>query len=157
MKGFEVWFRPILRPNLDSLDGVLGHVVEPVLFFGAGASAPFGIPTMQRMVVEFEDELKKDGDTHQQELYARIKTFLSVNLGRPVDLEAVFTIVDSIIDWSPDRLGISALYHTTRLTGDLTRAGNLPTRDPLAMEAPSSEETSLARNLRSSLDRKSVV
>jgi len=89
-------------------------VANAVLFFGAGSSAPFGIPTMQQMVDEFEESLRVGRDQRQEELYREIRSFLSVTLARPIDLEAVFTIVDSIINWSPDRMGIAALYHALK-------------------------------------------
>src|SRR5438094_7743814 len=34
-------------------------MVNPVFFIGAGASAPFKIPTMQQMVRDFEKELQE--------------------------------------------------------------------------------------------------
>jgi len=43
-----------------------------LLFFGAGASRPFGIPTMQEMVTKFEEELK-DKDPTCVKLYSDIK------------------------------------------------------------------------------------
>src|SRR2546426_3532553 len=86
-----------------------------VFLFGAGASAPFGIPTMQQMVIEFEKELnEKTPPSEEARLYGGICNFLNRTLGRPTDLEAVFTVVDSIINWSPDRMGIAALYHAVR-------------------------------------------
>ncbi len=86
-----------------------------VWLLGAGASAPFGIPTMQQMVVDFETELNRRGSTEEVFLYHEISGFLKNTLGRPVDLEVVFTIVDSFVHWSPDRLGLASLYHSLRL------------------------------------------
>jgi hypothetical protein len=36
-------------------------LVEPLFFFGAGASRPFDIPTMKEMVSEFQRELGNTG------------------------------------------------------------------------------------------------
>src|SRR2546426_1430714 len=70
---------------------------------------------MQQMVVDFEKELNdRNPASGEAGLYGEIYTFLNRTLGRPTDLEAVFTVVDSIINWSPDRMGIAALYHAVR-------------------------------------------
>jgi hypothetical protein len=102
-----------------------------VFFFGAGASAAFGIPTMQEMVQQFEKTLQRDEKTKERELYQTIRGFLETTLGRPVDLEAVFTIVDSIINWSVDRIGIASLYHAMRASA----------RDAIPVLRPPTEET----------------
>ena len=39
-----------------------------VFFFGAGASAPFGIPTMKQFVVDFEKKLEKEGTKRKDAL-----------------------------------------------------------------------------------------
>lgn len=93
---------------------MFGAVANVLLFFGAGASAPFGIPTMQGMVKDFEQELQKSGSSEKLTLYRDVRSFLTNTLSRTVDLEAVFTIIDSIVNWSPDRMGVAALYHATR-------------------------------------------
>ena len=57
-------------------------------FFGAGASKPFGIPTMAEMIKDFKEELRM---TKQQEneVYDEIVNLLKQDLDN-VDLEAVF-------------------------------------------------------------------
>jgi len=87
-------------------------MADIVWFIGAGASAPFGIPTMQGMVTEFRKELEEVGVQDENGLFDDIFTFLSANLGRPVDLESVFTVVDSLIHWSPERIGIASLFQS---------------------------------------------
>ena len=69
---------------------------------------------MQQMVKDFELELEQSGSAEEVQLYREVRGFLDKNLGRQVDLEAVFSIVDSIIHWSPDRLGIASLYQARR-------------------------------------------
>ncbi|MGD0588335.1 MAG: SIR2 family protein [Thermoplasmata archaeon] len=117
-------------------------------FFGAGASSPFGIPTMQSMVPKFEEALKSNGSEDERSLYKDICEFLAVTLERPTDLEAVFTVVDSIIDWSPDRMGVSAMYHATRAAtlskGQSPSAGS----PPLRIEKPDANTVSTASSLR---------
>src|SRR2546429_7778796 len=90
-------------------------MTNAVFFFGAGASAPFGIPTMQSMVREFEKTLQTDSKSEERHLYDEVCAFLNATLGRPTDLEAVFSVVESIMNWSPDRMGVAALYHATKL------------------------------------------
>jgi len=83
-------------------------------FIGAGASAPFGIPTMQQMVEDFKTQLEKDGTGEERVLFSDSANFATKYLNRPLDLEAVFTIVDSIAHWSPEKMGIAALFHAVR-------------------------------------------
>lgn len=115
--------------------------------FGAGASAPFGIPTMQGMVKDFETVLHETGSKGEAELYSKISRFLKVWLGRLVDLEAVFSVVDSIVNWSPDRFGIAALYQSFYfLQGKIGKE-----LDPTAIkefEPPTNEEIQTAYALR---------
>jgi hypothetical protein len=81
-----------------------------VFFFGAGASAPFEIPTMKQMVADFEQELSKKGTKDEIEIYNDIKKVLETILGASVDLEAVFTVIDGIINYDIERLGLLSIY-----------------------------------------------
>lgn len=83
-----------------------------VFFFGAGASAPFGIPTMKQFVVDFEKFLKKDGSKKEREFYNKFKTTLQKELPpqRTIDLEDIFTLIDGYINLSRERLGVLSLY-----------------------------------------------
>lgn len=118
-----------------------------VSFFGAGASAPFGIPTMQAMVPMFEGQLQTRGTKEELALYTDICSFLKSTLGRPTDLEAVFTIVDSIIDWSPERMGVAALYHATKAT-EAAVLSPLEHALILKVDKPSPDVSSTAKTLR---------
>jgi len=72
--------------------------VEPLFFFGAGASRPFDIPTMKEMVSEFQRELANNsgkGIRDEVLLYSRVAASLRQTFGR-VDLESIFTVVDGI-------------------------------------------------------------
>lgn len=81
-----------------------------VFFFGAGASAPFGIPTMKQFVVDFEKELSENGSDQESIMYDRIKGILEERLHDSVDLEGIFTVIDGIINYCPERLGLLSIY-----------------------------------------------
>jgi hypothetical protein len=73
-------------------------LVEPLFFFGAGASKPFDIPTMKEMVLEFQKELADtpgSGVRSEVRMYSQVAGSLKQTFGR-VDLESVFTVVDAI-------------------------------------------------------------
>lgn len=85
-----------------------------VFFFGAGASAPFGIPTMKQFVTDFEESLIENGTEGERGTYTDIKKTLEKQLHRQVDLEGIFTVIDGIIDYAPERLGLLSLYATAK-------------------------------------------
>ena len=64
-------------------------------FLGAGASKPFGIPTMQEMVDKFEERLERD-DAKCFALYSRIKSTLVSAYGNSIDIESVFSVLHGI-------------------------------------------------------------
>ncbi len=117
-------------------------------FIGAGASAAFGIPTMQKMVTDFEQELKERASQAEIDLYEDVRSFLIANLGRPVDLEAVFSVIDSIISWSPDRVGPSALYHAVRSLVPKLRGGGEVSDAIPRLSTPTPDQVETARTLR---------
>ena len=82
-----------------------------VFFFGAGASAPFGIPTMKQFVNDFEELLFENAEKKEREMYSDIKKTLENKTHRHVDLEGIFTVIDGIINYdNPEKLGMLALY-----------------------------------------------
>jgi len=89
---------------------------DVLFFFGAGASAPFGIPTMKQFVIDFEDLLSRKATDDERTTYSKIKTSLEKELGKPVDLEAIFSVIDGVINYSPERVGLLALYSCFALT-----------------------------------------
>jgi len=93
-KGFQMSF------NADDI----------VFFFGAGASAPFGIPTMKQFVIDFENYLDEKGKSDERKAYRNIKNILETKLNREIDLEDVFTVIDGIINLTPERLGVLPIY-----------------------------------------------
>ena len=90
------------------------HSEQVVFFFGAGASAPFGIPTMKQFVVDFEKYLHGNANDSEIKLYRDIKETLEQRSSDQVDLEAVFTVIDGIINYSQERLGLLSLYLATK-------------------------------------------
>jgi len=66
-----------------------------LIFFGAGASKPFGIPTMQEMVNEFETKLEEHTDEFR--LYHKIKDELAKkNIGSQIDIESILSVIKGI-------------------------------------------------------------
>lgn len=86
---------------------------DVVFFFGAGASAPFGIPTMKQFVTDFESFLERNASEDEKAKYADMKKTLEDVLHRPVDLEAVFTVIDGILNYNSERLSLLSLYSAT--------------------------------------------
>lgn len=85
-----------------------------VFFLGAGASAPFGIPTMKQMVTNFNKYLIEHGTQDEVLLYRDIKEKLERTRGDNVDLESVFTVIDGIIHYSDEKLDLLATYLISR-------------------------------------------
>ena len=63
-----------------------------MLFLGAGASKPLGVPTMKGFTEAVLKDLEKRG-AHYEHLVASIKNYIS-NLGIEPDIEAVLTILE---------------------------------------------------------------
>lgn len=83
---------------------------DVLFFFGAGASAPFGIPTMKQFVSDFETSLEVNATEEEKSLYGKIKATLEKQLGRSIDLEDIFTVIDGLMNFSIERLGTLPAY-----------------------------------------------
>ncbi len=59
---------------------------EILFFFGAGASAPFGIPTMKQFVVDFEEYLNENAEKSERTVYADIKKTLDACMHLEVEV-----------------------------------------------------------------------
>ena len=83
---------------------------SPLIFLGAGASAPFNVPTMKNMVNLFEKELGEKGQDNQIDLWNNVKLRLQAAFGVDnVDIEHMLTFFSSpIID--PSRLSPNVIY-----------------------------------------------
>jgi hypothetical protein len=67
------------------------------------------------MVVDFEEELTQSGTKEENEFFSIIKTTLTQKLGRAVDLEAVFSVVDGIIHYNIERLGLLSVFVSSKV------------------------------------------
>ena len=85
-----------------------------LLFFGAGASRPFGIPTMQEMVSDFENTLKDDRALY--DFYFKIKNVLIKEYGdSKIDIESILSVVAGISkETKPVDLGHFAFYYASQ-------------------------------------------
>ena len=86
------------------------------IFLGAGASRPFGIPTMQEMVDEFESFMEAK-DMKLFGLYADIKQIQSEGYkSRNVDIESVYSVVYGLAKGTPlDEMGHLSFYHMAKM------------------------------------------
>jgi hypothetical protein len=91
---------------------------DVAFFFGAGASASFGIPTMKQFVTLFEKELQHSFRSEKRRLYDEIKSSLESKLQNAPDLEAIFTVIDGIAHYELERIGPFSLYWTEKFRGD---------------------------------------
>lgn len=84
-----------------------------LVFFGAGASNPFQIPTMQEMVAEFEGELSKN--TKLYDFYSKIKRILTEEYDKhEIDIESILSVINGIAsDVNLKDLGHFVFYYTT--------------------------------------------
>ena len=84
-----------------------------LVFFGAGASKPFGIPTMQEMVNEFEAKL--NSGSALQELYSNIKSSLEQSYKSSIDIEGMLSVVEGIVKArKPTSMGYYVSYYMLR-------------------------------------------
>ena len=86
--------------------------MSSVVFFGAGASKPFGIPTMQDMVSEFEKNLQNN-NKECFEFYTNIKKILVKGYDeKQIDIESILSVLDGITsDIKSKELGHYAFYY----------------------------------------------
>jgi NAD-dependent SIR2 family protein deacetylase len=73
-------------------------MVKQLIFFGAGASKEFGIPTMREMVEKFLNEIKGENNNNNKEnnLFIDIYETLKKDMNSNVDLEAIFTVLEGL-------------------------------------------------------------
>jgi len=91
----------------------------PLIFLGAGASSPFGIPTMKEMVSKFEDHLKKE-NIQGAYLYSDVKNMLSKEFPESnVDIESIFSVIDGIArQITPKQMGTYPYYYIRRFSSE---------------------------------------
>jgi hypothetical protein len=71
-----------------------------LLFLGSGASVPFGLPTMKKLVDMFQDYLSSQSFSYEEyplmkSIFSNIKEVISDTYGY-ADLESVFTVIESL-------------------------------------------------------------
>ena len=69
--------------------------MKAMVFFGAGASNYFGIPTMKEFIEDFEKYLEDNGADDEKSLYKQIKSSLEEVYG-DLDLEAMLTVLEDL-------------------------------------------------------------
>lgn len=85
--------------------------MQVLLFFGAGASRPFGIPTMQEMVEQFEKELTDKGKPEKR-LYSKIKQIQEKDFVTKADIESIFSVIQGIAsNVKPKQMGHLPYYY----------------------------------------------
>lgn len=103
-----------------------------LIFFGSGASVPFGLPTMKQFVLEFENQLKQklqsDSSSYTKDmllLYEDIKNRL-VQIYDYADLESVFSVIEALsrnVRYSD--LGFPCSYSLSKLSTKSEGTSNL--------------------------------
>jgi len=90
--------------------------MSDLFFFGAGASSPFRIPTMQEMVTEFEKTLQ-DGEPDLFNYYSKIKKALIDAFGSSnIDIEAMLSVLEGISkNVEPKDFGHFAFYYISQI------------------------------------------
>jgi len=90
-----------------------------LLFLGAGASQPFGIPTMTQMVTKFEERLKKE-NIKGQYLYSAIKESLKEGFDiSQIDIESIFSVIIGIAkEIQPQKMGYYPYYYLNKFSSE---------------------------------------
>lgn len=115
-------------------------------FFGAGASAEFGIPTMKRMATEFRNVVNDSGNaTREQEIYNEIIESLGGDMGENMDIEAIFSVIDGLQEYELENIGELSLYLSRRFLHD-----TLVNREVYPREELRSLESKFQRFIRNS-------
>lgn len=81
-----------------------------LFFFGAGASAEFGNPTMTKMAQDVRLELTNKGSKPEKDIYSEIIEILARDINCDVDIEAIFSVIEGLKEYSPTTIGELALY-----------------------------------------------
>lgn len=69
---------------------------------------------MKQFVTDFEKHLFENAEKSETKIYNDIKMILEKKLERKVDLEAIFTVIDGVINYDdPEKLGVFSLYFAT--------------------------------------------
>ncbi len=90
-----------------------------LLFFGAGASKPFGLPTMTEMVTKFEKYLEEE-NIIERYFYKQIKDkLLEGYTSAQVDIESIFSVVSGIASENNlKKMGPFTYYYIRRFSSE---------------------------------------
>lgn len=132
-----------------------------VIFLGAGASKPFGIPTMKEFVDKLDmTEIRKIYEITDDEfaLYQRIQGVVRRYFEQKTDFEAIYTVIDCLSRSAPfiDRDSmIQTFYYDTYIRSCFTRINEELDMLALEHELTSSchEYTDVASRLRMKIER----
>ena len=96
-------------------------------FFGAGASAEFGIPLMRKMGEDFKSIINKQ-DLEEQEIYNEIVGTLKDDMGPDVDIEAIFSVIDGLQDYNIENIGELSIYISKKFFKDTPLGKNIASK-----------------------------
>jgi hypothetical protein len=99
-------------------------------FFGAGASAEFGIPLMRKMGEDFKSIINKQ-DLEEQEIYNEIVGTLKDDMGPDVDIEAIFSVIDGLQDYNIENIGELSIYISKKFFKDSLLGKNIASKTML--------------------------
>jgi len=102
-------------------------------FFGAGASASFGIPTMKKMSQDFTKVIEGLDAPVERQLYGDIVDGLTGELGLDyVDIEAIMSVIEGLKNFSATNLGELSIFLVKKKLGHSLLSPELrPTREQL--------------------------
>jgi hypothetical protein len=97
-----------------------------VLFFGAGASAEFGIPLMRKMTEDFKSIVNKRDLSEEQK--NEIVEMLKDDMGPNVDIEAILSVIDGLQDYNIENIGELSIYISKKFFKDTPLGENIPSK-----------------------------
>jgi SIR2-like domain len=99
-----------------------------VFFFGAGASAEFGIPLMRKMAEDFRSIVNEQGLSEQQDIYNEIVEMLKDDMRPDVDIEAIFSVIDGLQDYDIENIGELSIYISKKFFNDTPLRKNIASK-----------------------------
>ncbi|RNJ75692.1 MAG: hypothetical protein EB828_04530 [Nitrosopumilus sp. D6] len=92
--------------------------MSSLVFFGAGTSKPFGIPTMQEIMSGFEQDLEKK-NSKLFTFYTGIKDILKQETSIKIDIESMLSVITGIAENKPlNEINPFLLYSTKKISDD---------------------------------------
>jgi hypothetical protein len=99
-------------------------MTDILLFIGSGASVPFGLPTMKKLVDLFQNYLSSQSFSYEEyplmkSIFSNIKEIIGDTYGY-ADLESVFTVIESLsrnVEYK--ELGFTSIYVLSNYQKDI--------------------------------------